>query len=158
MIDQSGRHQAVIPASAHDPAQIATELAALVGQVQHLIDLAELSVGRNVYDPLVVDLSAGTSQTIFLPSEAHQIETVQVSSDTAATIQLYRIDQYSGTSGKLIGQIYTIAGATGVPLQLNCPIPPTSCQLKIVTSVAIAHGAAVVVLARSRSGGFPYAS
>lgn len=142
----------VDPLALHVPVQ----LAELIGQLQHLIDLAEAQTGRNVYDPLVVDLHTATSQTINLPAEAHQIETVQVSSDTACIVKLYRVDQVSGPAGKLIGQLYIPAGGAA-PLDLNCPIPPTSCQLLVTTSAAVANGAAVVTLARTRTGGYPYA-
>lgn len=146
-----------IPVSPHDPTQMPVQLAELIGQLQHVIDLFEIQIGRNVYDPLVIDLSKGTSQTIYLPAEAHQLETVQVSGDTAATVKLYRIDQYSGPSGKLIGQVFMPANSVAPPLAINCPVPPTQCQLLITTSAAVVNGACVVTLARSRNGGFPYA-
>ena len=147
-----------VPVSPHDPTQMPVELAEMIGQLQHIIDLQEALIGRNVYDPLVIDLHIATSQIFNLPAEAHQIETVQVSSDTAVTVKVYRVDQYSGPSGKLIGQVYIPAASAAPPLQLNCPIPPTQCQLLITTSAAVTTGACVVTLARSRSGGFPYAS
>ncbi len=143
--------------SLHDPARIVEELAELIGQMQHFIDLQEALIGRNPYDPLVVDLSKGTSQTIYLPAEAHQLELVQVSGDTAATIKLFRLDERSGLSGKLIGQVYMPANSVAPPLALNCPIPPEACQLIITTSAPVVNGACVITLCRTRPGGYPYA-
>ena len=143
--------------SAHDPTRMPEELAELIGQMQHLIELLEAQVGRSPYDPIVIDLSVAASQTINLPAEAHQLELAQLSGDTAVTVQFFRLDQQSGPNGKLIGQVFLPANSAAPPLALNCPIPPTSCQLKVVTSAAVTKGACVVTLARTRPGGFPYA-
>ena len=140
-------------ATPHIPLTI--QLAEIIGQLQHLIDLSEAASGRNIYDPLVVDLSVALSQTVPLPSESHTLVGVTLSSDTAATVQLYRIDPYAGPSGKLIGQAYLPAAAVAVYVRLDCPVSPTAASLKVVTSAAIVHGAAVVTLAQLRSGRYP---
>lgn len=143
--------------SAHDPTRIAEELAELIGQMQHLIELQEALIGRNPYDPLIVDLSKGVSQTIYLPAEAHQLELAQVSGDTACTIKFLRVSERSGPAGQLIGQVYMSATSVAPPLQLNCPIPPEGCQLIITTSAPVVNGACVITLCRTRPGGYPYA-
>lgn len=137
--------------------RVSEQLAELIGQTQHLIELNEALIGRNPYDPLVVDLSKGTSQTVFLPAEACQIEQIQVSGDTAATIKFFRVTEASGPTGKLIGQVYLPANNVAPPLQLNCPVPPEGCSLIVSTSGAIVNGSCVVTLARTRPGGYPYA-
>ena len=140
-------------ATPHTPLTI--QLAEIIGQLQHLIDLSESASGRNIYDPLIVDLSGGTSQTFALPAESHTVETVTLSSDTAATVRLYRVDQRSGPAGTLIGQATLPAAGPGITLRLNCPIPPSAASLKVTTSVAVTNGACVVTLARLSSGRYP---
>lgn len=145
--------------SVHDPSRIAEGIAELVGQTQHLIELQEALIGRNVYDPIIVDLSTATSQTFTLPPEAHQLELVTISSDTAATVKLFRQGpDLFGSAGKLIGQVYVAANQPASTVALNAPVPPSNANnLIVTTSVAIAHGALVIVLARTRPGGYPYA-
>ena len=140
-------------ATPHTPLTI--QLAEIIGQLQHLIDLSESACGRNIYDPLVIDLSAGTSQTVALPSESHTVETVTLSSDTAATVKLYRVEPRSYPVGTLIGQVYVPAGASGVAVRLNCPVRPVAASLKITTSATVTNGACVVTLRRERPGGYP---
>lgn len=143
--------QSHMPATAEQGAEI-------IGQLQRMIDLLDASSGRNPYTPIVVDLSKGQSQTIDLPAEAHQIEAMQVSGDTAATVKVFL--QHSGilqAAGQLIGQVYSPASSVAPPLILNCPVPPLRAALTITTSVAMTNGALVITLARVRPGGYPYA-
>lgn len=137
--------------------RVSEQLAELIGQTQHLIELQEALIGRNPYMPLIVDLSKGTSQEIYLPAEAHQIETIQVSGDTAATIRFFLVTDAAGPAGKVIGQIYMPAQSVAPPLVINCPVPPEACQLIIATSAAITNGSCTITLARTRPGGYPYA-
>lgn len=131
------------------------QLAEIIGQLQHLIDLSEAASGRNIYDPLVIDLSVALSQTVPLPSESHTIVGVTLSSDTAATIKLFLVEPRSYPVGTLIGQVYIPAGASGVAVRLNCPVRPVAAWLKITTSAAVVNGACVVTLRRERPGGYP---
>lgn len=141
--------------------RVSEQLAELIGQTQHLIELQEALVGRNPYAPIVVDLHVGTSQIVNLPAEACQIEQVQVSGDTAVTTKFFLVSDISGPAGKLIGQIYMPANAPVPALALNCPVTPGgnpgSNTLIITTSAAIANGSCVITLARTRPGGYPYA-
>lgn len=150
---QVAEHQA----RSHAPAT-AEQMAELIGQIQHLIELEEALIGRNPYTPLVVDLSKGTSQTVNLPAEGHQIETLQVSGDTGVTVKIFL--QHQGvlsSGGQLIGQVYMPANSVAPPLVLNCAVPPTGATLLITTSGAVVNGSCVVTLARTRPGGYPYA-
>ena len=158
MADQISRHQAVIPASAHDPAQIPAMLASIIGQLQHLIDLAELAQDQSPYDPIVVDLSTSQSITVHLPNEAHTVAQLHITTSTAATIQIYRVDQRSGPSGQLIGALVIPANGASGDITLNAPMPPTGAQLLITSSAAITTGFATIRLLPARLGGYPYAS
>lgn len=140
--------------------RLSEQMAELIGQTQHLIDLQETMIGRNVYTPLVVDLHVGTSQVINLPVESHQIELAQVSGDTAVTTKFFLVDGAGerGPSGVLIAQIYMPINQPCPPLAINCPVRPgPNNQLIITTSAAVANGSCVITLARTRPGGFPYA-
>lgn len=135
-------------------------LAELVGLTQHLVDLNEALIGRNPYTPIVVDLHVGTSQTINLPVEAHQLELAQVSGDTAVTTKMFLLDGAGeqGTAGRLIAQIYMPINQPCPPLALNCPVRPgNNNQLIITTSAPVANGSCVITLSRTRPGGYPYA-
>lgn len=143
-----------------DMHRVSEQLAELIGQTQHLIELQEALIGRNPYPPIVVDLSKGTSQTINLPAEACQIEQIQVSGDTASTTKFFLVSDVYGPTGRLIGQIYMPANAPVPALALNCPVAPGGNQgsntLIITTSAAIVNGSCVITLSRTRPGGYPY--
>lgn len=143
-----------------DLSMVSEQLAELIGQTQHLIELQEALVGRNPYAPIVVNLAAGTSQTVNLPAEGHQIEMAQVSGDTASTIKFFLLDGAGerGTGGTLIAQVYLPAQNVAPPLSINCPVRPgNNNQLLITTSGSIVNGSCTITLARTRPGGYPYA-
>lgn len=137
------------------------QLAELIGQVQSLLDLARFSVGRPPYPPTVATLDTLTAATVTLPAEAHTIEAVQLSTDTATVCTVTLNDPHAPGGGRVIARIVAPVGVTA-PIPVNCAVPPirnsnNGGTLSLTLAPAPAHGSLHVLLTPQAPGGYPYA-
>lgn len=132
------------------------QLAEIIGQLQHVIDLIALLGGHPHYLPLIATLDGATADTLYLPSAAHTLAGVQVSTDTATILSLSLLDPHQPGGSVQVARIIAPVGVSGwVPLEVS--VPPSSCQLALAASVAPAHASVHVLLRPQIPGGYPYA-
>lgn len=146
------------PASEHltHGARENQQLAEIIGQLQHVLDLADQRIGRPRYLPLIVALDGLTATTEMLPAEAHTLAAVQVSTDTAAILTLTLNDPHAPGGARQIARVVCPVGVTA-PIPLDVAVPPSGCTLGIAASAAPAHASLHILLQPQLPGGYPYA-
>lgn len=130
------------------------QLAAIIGQLQRMLDIVMLS--QATLPPLVETLDGQTSLTDYLPSFAHTITGIQVSTDTAFILTATLLDRSKLGGSKVIARVVLPVGVSQL-VPLSVPVPPTDCQIVLAASVQPAHCSVHVLLAPAIPGRYPYA-
>ena len=129
------------------------QLAVMIGQLQHLIDTANLPT----LPPLIEQLDGVATNIVdYLPSFAHTITGIQVSTDTAFILTASVLGHAFPQGAKVIARVVCPVGVSQlVPLAM--PVPPTDCQIQLAVSAAPAHASVHVLLQAAIAGRYPYA-
>lgn len=147
-----------VPESHHvtPEAKANEQLAEMIGQLQHMVDLLEIAFGRPKFPPLVETMDGQTTVTDYLPDMAHTIASIQVSTDTACTITATLLNRYAPGGKQVIARVVCPIGVTP-SLPLDVPVPPADCQIQLTASASPTHCSVILQLQPQIPGGYPYA-
>lgn len=147
-----------VPASEHltHGAKENEQLAALIGQLQHLIDLMECRFGRPRYLPVVMDVSGRVTNVFNPPSGVMRLDSVVLSTDTPIPSFAIALSAPSFPGGTY--NVFQGSAPAGIApsLPLNVLLPPDCTGVVVNLSAGPTHGYFVFMFSSVIPGGYPY--
>lgn len=132
------------------------QLAEIIGQLQHLITLADYYVGRPLYDPLAIDASNLTTITVSVPTGC--VLAMLGMSMTSGTNVSVTVNAPSIPGGsKLVALYHSSSSGIMGPQPIEAYIPPDCTGVTIILGGAQTTAYFMLLFRPVIPGGYPYA-